>query len=91
MWDVQCETEISFKLIPSLTRSHTKSRTKQLREEVILVKEDISLKDNSFSHCMYMCMSNCMSAEGCRGMERYTSITIFCILVLAWAGPVPLS
>ena len=50
---VQCETGISFRPIPSLTRSHTKPRTKQLREEVILVKEDISLKDNSVSHCAY--------------------------------------
>ena len=46
------ETELSFRLTPSLTRSHTKPRTKQLRDEVILVQKDISLKDNSFSNCI---------------------------------------
>ena len=50
---LQGETELSFRLTPSLTRSYTKPRTEQLREEVILVKEDISLKDNSVSYCMY--------------------------------------
>ena len=46
---VQGETELSFRLIPSLTQSHTKPRTKTVREEVILAKEGISLKDNSVS------------------------------------------
>ena len=50
---IQGETELSYRLTPSLTRSHTKPRTKQLREEVILVKQDISLKDNSVSYCTY--------------------------------------
>ena len=48
---LQGETELSFRLTPSLTRSYTKPQTKQLREEVIFVKEDISLKDNSVSYC----------------------------------------
>ena len=48
---VQGETELSFRLIPSLTQSHTKPRTKTVREEVILAKEGISLKDNSVSPC----------------------------------------
>jgi len=51
---LQGETELSFRLTPSLTRSYTKPRTKQLREEVILAKKDISLKDNSVSYCMYI-------------------------------------
>ena len=49
---LQCETEISFRFIPSLTRSHTKPRTKHLRGEGFLVKKDVSLKDNSVSHCI---------------------------------------
>ena len=43
---------LSFRLIPSLTQSHTKPRTKTVREEVILAKEGISLKDNSVSYCI---------------------------------------
>ena len=48
--DIQGETELSLRLIPSLTQSHTKPRTKTVREEVFLAKEGISLKDNSVSH-----------------------------------------
>ena len=48
---VQGETELSFRLIPSLTQSHTKPHTKTVREEVILAKEGMSLKDNSVSYC----------------------------------------
>ena len=44
---VQGETELSFRLIPSLTQSHTKPSNKTVREEVILALEGISLKDNS--------------------------------------------
>ena len=51
---VQGETELSFRLIPSLTQSHTKPRTKTGRKEVILAKEGISMKDNSVSYCMYV-------------------------------------
>ena len=47
----QGETELSFRLKPSLTQSHTKPRTKTVREEIILAKEGISLKDNSVSYC----------------------------------------
>ena len=32
---IQGETELSFRLIPSLTQSHTKPHTKTVREEVI--------------------------------------------------------
>ena len=32
--DIQGETELSLRLIPSLTQSHTKPRTKTVREEV---------------------------------------------------------
>ena len=47
---IQGETEFSFRLIPSLTQSHTKPRnTVTVREEVILAKEGKSLKDNSVS------------------------------------------
>ena len=49
---VQGETELSFRLIPSLTEYHTKPRTETVREEVILSKEGISLKDNSVSYCI---------------------------------------
>jgi len=42
-------TKLFFRLIPSLTQSHTKPRTETVREEVILAKEGISLKDNFFS------------------------------------------
>ena len=49
-FSLQCETEISFRLI-AYTLLDPKPQTKQLREEVILVKKDISLKDNSVSHC----------------------------------------
>ena len=48
---LQGETELSFRLIPSLTRSHTKPRTKTVGEEDIVAKEGISLKDNSVSPC----------------------------------------
>ena len=48
---IQGETELSFRLIPFLTQSHTKPRTKTVREEVILAKEGISLKDNYVSPC----------------------------------------
>jgi hypothetical protein len=48
---VQGETELSFRLIPSLTQSHTKPRIETVREEVIIAKEGISLKDNSVSYC----------------------------------------
>ena len=41
------EIELSFRLITSLTRSHTKPRT--VSEEVILDKGGISLKDNFVS------------------------------------------
>jgi len=51
---IQGETELSFRLIPSLTQSHTKSHTKTVREEGILAKEGISLKDNSVSYCTYV-------------------------------------
>ena len=50
---IQGETELSFRLIPSLTQFHTKPRTETVREEVVLAKEGISLKDNSVSPCMY--------------------------------------
>ena len=43
------ETELSFRLIPSLTRSHTKPKKLTVREEVILDKGGISLKDNFVS------------------------------------------
>ena len=46
---LQGETELSFRLIPSLTQSHTKPRTETVREEAILAKEGISLEDNSVS------------------------------------------
>ena len=51
--DIQGETELSFRLIPSLTQSHTKPRTNTVRDEVILAKEGVSLKDNSVSYCIY--------------------------------------
>ena len=35
---IQGETELSFRLIPSLTQSHTKPRTKTVKDEVILAK-----------------------------------------------------
>ena len=46
------ETELSFRLIPSLTQSHTKPRAETVRDEVILAKEGISLKDNTVSPCI---------------------------------------
>ena len=52
MVNIQGETELSFMLIPSLAQSHTKPHTKTVREEVILAKEGISLKDNSVSPCI---------------------------------------
>ena len=54
IFNVQGETELSFRFIPSLTQSHTKPRTETVREEVILAKEGISLKDNSVSPCTRM-------------------------------------
>ena len=42
-FNIQGETELSFRQKP---------RTKQLRDEVILFKKDISLKDNSVSYCI---------------------------------------
>ena len=55
---VQGETEWSFRLIPSLTQSHTKLHTETVREEVILAKEGISLKDNSVSSCIWYLVSS---------------------------------
>ena len=52
MADLQNETESSFRLKPSLTQSHTKPHTKTVKEEVILAKEGLSLKDNCVSPCM---------------------------------------
>ena len=48
---IQGETELSFRLIPSLTQSHTNPRSKTVRERVISAKEGIGLKDNSVSPC----------------------------------------
>ena len=55
------ETELSFRLIPSLTKSHTKPRTETVREEVILAKEGISLKDNSVSPRTYFIIAGILS------------------------------
>ena len=41
---IQSETELSFRLIPSLTQSHTTTRSETVREEVILAKKGISQK-----------------------------------------------
>ena len=46
LYNIQGETELSFRLIPSLTQSHTKPCTKTVREKVTLAKED-----NSVSPC----------------------------------------
>ena len=42
---------LSYRVILSLTQSHTKPHT--VREEVILAREGISLKDNSVSPCSW--------------------------------------
>ena len=35
LWELQGESELSFRLIPSLSQAHTKPRNKTVREEVI--------------------------------------------------------
>ena len=56
---LQDETELSYRLTPSLTRTHTKPRTKQLRDEVISVKKDISLKDSSVHSSVHTEYEHC--------------------------------
>ena len=73
---IQGETELSFRLIPSLTQSHTKSHAKTVREEVILAKEGISLKDNSVSPCMYI-LELCEEGNISSQIRKIMEIEIF--------------
>ena len=45
---IQGETKLSFRLIPSLTQSYTKPRTKTVKEEVIVYSRQITTIINCY-------------------------------------------